>query len=255
MKRITVSVDKDIDLFFRKFASQKFKFERGWYSEAVMEAMGMWINHAKSENEEFSKNNLELWLNQGTGSIPHDLLMRIEDLSNSEFIEAEYGDLSKTHGIHIQVVLTAKKIKGVSPIFYSDYIENFNEILEKGVNVELILTEYVLRKSIESHDPENLEHLKRLISKNQLKMWEIKEDIKVALTVTDKAMTLGLVTIDGIYDATKLLLSNHDDALQWGDRLFEYYLKRAQKVDLEYLNKLSKTYIYDDAAKTEFLQV
>ncbi len=49
MKRITVSVDEDIDLFFRKFASQKFKFERGWYSGAVMEAMELWINQMKSE--------------------------------------------------------------------------------------------------------------------------------------------------------------------------------------------------------------
>lgn len=177
-------------------------------------------------------------------------MMQIRDLSNSELVEAEYGDLSKTHGIHIQVVLNAEKIRGVSPIFYLDYIENFNKVLEKGVNVELILTEAVLRKTIESHDPENLEHLKRLISENQLKIWEIKEDVKIALTITDKAMTLGLVTIDGIYDATKLLLSDHEDVLQWGGKLFEHYLKRAQKVDLEYLEMLSKSHFFDARKKS-----
>ena len=64
MKRITVSVDKDIDIFFRKFASQKFKFERGWYSKAVVEAMELWIEKTRYENEKLHRNcdmGLELW--------------------------------------------------------------------------------------------------------------------------------------------------------------------------------------------------
>jgi hypothetical protein len=64
MKRITVSVDENIDLSFRKLASQRFRFQRGWYSEAVMEAMELWINQVKSENNElgdFCDTGLELW--------------------------------------------------------------------------------------------------------------------------------------------------------------------------------------------------
>jgi len=65
MKRITVSVDEDIDLFFRKFASQKFRFKRGWYSKAVMEAMELWINQYKLENNDLSGNfqnvGMETW--------------------------------------------------------------------------------------------------------------------------------------------------------------------------------------------------
>ncbi len=243
MKRITVSVNKDIDLLFKKFASQKFKFERGWYSEAVMEAMELWIKQIKSESERSSENNRELWLNQGMEFIPHDLQMKIENLASSEFIEVEYDDLSRTHEVHSQVVLNAKKIKGVSPIFYSDYIKSFNKVLEKGVSVELILTEAVLKRAIESHDPESLEYLKKLISENQLKLWKIKENVKVAFTVTDKFMTLGLSTINGRYDNTRLLLSDHNDTLQWGDKSFEYYLKRAQKIDLEFINNLELTLI------------
>jgi predicted transcriptional regulator len=236
MRRITVSVDENTDLIFREFASRKFKFERGWYSKAVVEAMKLWITQVKSENRYLS-NIHESWLNQGIKFIPQDLLIQIRDLSCLEFIEAEYSDLSKTHEIYIQTVLNAKKIKGVSPIFHLDYIETFNKILEMGVDVELILTETVLRKTIK-YNVKNLEHLRRLISKNQLKIWEIKEDIKIALTVTDKAMTLGLFTMNGRYDIDRLLLGVHDDALQWGDKLFEYYLKRAKEVDLEYFENL-----------------
>ena len=42
MKRITISVDSDVDLKFRKKASQKYQFEKGWYSSALEEAMVSW---------------------------------------------------------------------------------------------------------------------------------------------------------------------------------------------------------------------
>ncbi len=78
---------------------------------------------------------------------------------------------------------------------------------------------------MELHDPESLEYLERLILENQLKLWKIKEDVKVAFTVTDNFIALGLSMINGRYDNTKLLLSGYDDMLKWGDKLFEYYLE------------------------------
>lgn len=43
LKRATVSLPIDLDFKFRKLASQKYKFERGWYSRAVSEAMELWL--------------------------------------------------------------------------------------------------------------------------------------------------------------------------------------------------------------------
>jgi len=180
----------------------------------------------------------KLWLNHEINSIPPELLVQIGDLSNSELIESGHDDIFKTHGMHAQVVLNAEKVKGVSPIFFPDYIDSFNVILNKKADVELVLTEDVLKKAIESHKPEGLENLKRLISKKQLKIWETKEDLKVAFTVTDKALTLGLFSMNGRYDPTRLLVSDHSDAIKWCSKLFDYYLKRAQKVDLDYLDHI-----------------
>ena len=43
LKRATVSLPIDLDFKFRKLASRKYKFERGWYSRAVSEAMELWL--------------------------------------------------------------------------------------------------------------------------------------------------------------------------------------------------------------------
>lgn len=42
MKRVTIAIDSDVDLKFRKKASQKYQFEKGWYSNAVVDAMKDW---------------------------------------------------------------------------------------------------------------------------------------------------------------------------------------------------------------------
>lgn len=47
IKRVTISINNDLDMNFRKLASSKLLFTSGWYSKAIEEAMKLWI-----ENEE-----------------------------------------------------------------------------------------------------------------------------------------------------------------------------------------------------------
>lgn len=44
-KRVTISINNDIDLNFRKLASNKMLFKTGWYSKAIEEAMLLWIEN------------------------------------------------------------------------------------------------------------------------------------------------------------------------------------------------------------------
>lgn len=46
-RRVTIRVNNDLDIYFRKLASSKLLFTKGWYSKAIEEAMRLWI-----ENEE-----------------------------------------------------------------------------------------------------------------------------------------------------------------------------------------------------------
>ncbi|MGB9978489.1 helix-turn-helix transcriptional regulator [Methanobacterium sp.] len=163
--------------------------------------------------------------------IPQDLLMDIGDLSNSQLIEADNIDVFKVHGTHLEIVLDSKRIRGISPIFYPNYPETFKKIIENDINVELILTSDVLEKTIKSVD-KGKKDLKKLIETGNLNLWRLDKDIKVAFTVTDKFMTMGFFSVNGMYDPTRNLVSNDSDALSWGNRLFEYYCKQADKVEL-----------------------
>ena len=46
-RRVTIMVNNDLDMYFRKLASSQVVFTKGWYSRAIEEAMMLWI-----ENEE-----------------------------------------------------------------------------------------------------------------------------------------------------------------------------------------------------------
>lgn len=47
-KKISLNIDADLDYEFKKIASRRFGFERGWYSKAINEAIMEWLEkHAE----------------------------------------------------------------------------------------------------------------------------------------------------------------------------------------------------------------
>lgn len=177
------------------------------------------------------KNFQKLWLNHDISAIPHDLLMDISDLSYAKLIESEHADVLKPHSNFLQVLLQSKEIRGVSPIFYGEYNDIFKKVTYNNVKVELVLTEDVLNTMIGSLG-EDVESLKEMISAGNLTLWKLREDSRIAFTVTDKFLSLGLFTKRGVYDPAKDLVSDHYAAIAWGNRLFDYYRQRSDKFKL-----------------------
>lgn len=48
VKRVTINVNSEVDLNFRRLTSSKMLFETGWYSKAMEEAMLLWIEKEES---------------------------------------------------------------------------------------------------------------------------------------------------------------------------------------------------------------
>lgn len=173
-----------------------------------------------------------LWLNHDISGIPQDLILDIGHLSNSVLVESEPIDVLKPHNTFSEFLLKSKYIRGVSPIFDPHYIELFKTMAQGSMNIELILTNEILDKLIDVLVQTDLDDLKELILKKKLKIWRIDEKIKVAFTVGDKFISLGLFSIDGIYDVHKDLISTDEKAIAWGNRLFNYYRDKAEEISL-----------------------
>lgn len=182
-----------------------------------------------SDTAEVLKKHERFWLDHDLSGIPKHQMEEIGWLKDSNVVVISQLDIIKTHESYITAIKSANWIKGVSPIFSSDYTNVFKYLVKKNVNIELILTNAVFKKLT---DTMGLNDLKNLIHNYKLEIFLTDENVKVAFTMTDVFFSLGLFTNDGVYDVTHDLISTDNLAVSWGCGLFEYYRSRAKKYEI-----------------------
>ena len=163
----------------------------------------------------------DFWLLHDISDIPPHLMLRLGALKNSSLIKTETSELSKVHQTFIHMLLSAKSIKGASPIFHPDFVGVFKQILSQGGTIELILTNAVLQKTLATAESELL---KKYVTEGSLKI-HINDNLKVALTITENAFSLGLFNLKGEYDNNMDLLSFGQESIEWGSDFFKSLLK------------------------------
>ncbi len=84
----------------------------------------------------------------------------------------------------------------------------------------------------------NLKHFIKLNTRGNLHLWVLNEQVNMAFTVTEKFLSLGFYSKDGVYDGSRDLISESTEAINWAADLFEYYRRRSDKIELRRLDKL-----------------
>jgi len=171
----------------------------------------------------FSK-DIEFWMVHDIDGIPEPLLKRIGNLIDSVFVGGSKANVLKTHLNALKLLTEAKKLKCVVPIFYPDYPNLIEKLVNKKADVQIVVTDEVFNMLFYG---ENHQLSKDILCKQNFRLWVIKEDIKEAFAVTDSAFAFGLFRDDGTYDVSTGLVSYTDEVLNWGKNLFGYYRKRA----------------------------
>ena len=98
--------------------------------------------------------------------------------------------------------------------------------VKRGAKVELILTDKILDILFKEH----YDLLKEVENTGRLGLFKIDRDVRVAFTVTDKLISLGLFGQDGTYDMLSDLFCYGEKAKKWGMELFEYYRNLSEPV-------------------------
>jgi len=171
----------------------------------------------------------DLWLSHDLTVIPPHLIRNLGYLKDSTLIRTDSFELSKVHKAFLQILLTSKRIRGISPIFHPDYVPVIEHLLSQGNQVELILTKAVLEKTLSLA---KLDSLKKDFKDERLKIY-LKENLKVALTVTEKNFSLGFFDLNGVYDYSVDLISLNQEAIAWGEELFLGSLKDSGRIGIE----------------------
>jgi predicted transcriptional regulator len=175
------------------------------------------------------KKHERFWLDHDLSGIPEHHMKKIGLLKDSNLVVISELDISKTNESYIAFIKTANWIKGVSPLYSPEYPRIFKELVEKNINTQIILTASVFKKL---EDAIGLENIKSLIYEHPLEIFMTEENLKVAFTVTDSFLSLGLFGKNGVYDITHDLIGTDESAIIWGNELFEYYRDKAKKYEI-----------------------
>lgn len=172
------------------------------------------------------ENQKDFWTQHDISGIPHGFLKRLGDLKNAFLIKSETDDLGKVHQTFLKVISESKELKGISPIFHPDFVSVVKDLIDKGVDVELIVTEQVFQNTRLSV---GLDALMPPIKNGRLRVF-LKDKLKIAMTITDRVLSLGLFTLGGAYDYSMDLVAEASEAIEWGKELFNHYLIEAKNV-------------------------
>jgi predicted transcriptional regulator len=175
------------------------------------------------------KTHQNFWMEHNINRIPEPFLCKLGSLKDASIIKSTNSNLTKPANTYLKLLSAENQIRAASPIFFSHHIDYIVDILRRGGDVEILLTEEVLESLLEYS---NKEILYGFLKSSHLKLW-VADDLDVAFTTTPNFIILGLFSEDGTYDLSSNLLSHNQEAIEWGNELFEYYLKKSKKVDIK----------------------
>jgi predicted transcriptional regulator len=171
----------------------------------------------------------DFWLSHDVAAIPSHLLRRLGALEDSTLVQNDSVELNRVHLTFKQILLTSKRVHGLSPIFHPDFVGVFQRLLGEGATVQLVLTRGVLDRVLSLADERQFTGV---IKEGRLMVF-VAEGLRVALTVTENSFSMGLFGADGEYDYTRDLVSNSRGAVEWGEELFQHCLRGARSIGLE----------------------
>lgn len=169
------------------------------------------------------------WLEHDLSDIPETFIQKFGSLRESYLVTSSITDVTKVFESFVSFLDNSREVKGLSPVFFPELIITFVRLVSRGVKSELIVTQAVLDKILELSD---VGQLRQALSQN-LKLRVTQQNPKIAFTVTDYFLSVGLFRHDGVYDMANDLISYDEEALDWGQELYGYYASFSEPVVLK----------------------
>lgn len=169
------------------------------------------------------------WQDHDIEALPQELLVRLGEIKNPRIIETSVEESFEPHNQFLDMILSSKRVAGISPIVHPVYPKFFLGFASTGREVRLILT----RSAYAKIKKEYFAMLAEGLRYPNAELWICDEDLRFAFIVTDRYFSMGLFMKSGIFDSKRDVVSGEPQALRWGEDLFSYYRDRSHRVTLE----------------------
>jgi len=171
------------------------------------------------------------WTTHDLSGIPMEFLARVGELQDSEVELDTQVEVLHVYSHFLKIVREGTYIHGISSIMSPGVAENVALRIFEGVPVELVVNDDVA--AMLCREP-YFTQVAQIANFENFKVYVIKGELKIGVTVTDKQLSLGLYRNDNpIYDSSTDLSSYDPQAIAWGEGVFRYYRDRSTVLDLK----------------------
>ncbi|MBS1264141.1 MAG: Methanogenesis regulatory protein FilR1 [Methanonatronarchaeales archaeon] len=139
----------------------------------------------------------KFWEMHDLGSIPVELKARFYELGDVDLVEHPPERVYEPHESFFEIISQSSRVRGISPVFHPFYSEFFLNLVERGIEVDLILTESVFGRVVE----DSRSSLDAFLEVENASMYVTREEVRLASAVTDVFFSLSLFLKTGQYDS------------------------------------------------------
>ena len=181
--------------------------------EIVVEKMGSLLDTVRVFEE-----NYDYWTKHDLTVIPEYLLNSINELGNYFMLEADINRLFEIPEDFKSNLLESYCIKIFLSYFNPLYLEIYSELIRKGAELHLILTEPIFIRMKKDY----CENLKFIIETKNTEIYICNKKVNLENVVTERFCSLVLFDKNGHFDHQRLI-SYDESAIKWCEELFVYY--------------------------------
>ncbi len=174
---------------------------------------------------EFFSRDPEFWSRHDLSGIPEDLRLRLPELGRYEIIRNEGAEVLKHFRVFSSIYTRSKLVRLVAAVMFPEHPKMFVNIAKRS-DVEVVITEKILRAVKENYESELREYLRA-----GGKLY-VCDGVKLTVIATERALCMGLFLRNGVYDTGCGLISYDRSAIRWGLELFERFKERSEECRL-----------------------
>lgn len=182
--------------------------------------------------------NTELLNDHIVDKINFEGLKDLSNLKELSIIESTSDDVYKAIRLFKDYFVGSSSLKAIFPFIHPQKSVIGEDWFNRDVDIKLILPPAIFKALINIVKNNELDYVKN----KHLQLKSVNENILFALIVADKGIALGLCKKDGSFNQNLIMVSDSDEAIEWGLEVFnEFESKEGEYVYIkDYLNKEDK---------------
>ncbi|KGK99651.1 hypothetical protein LI82_01090 [Methanococcoides methylutens] len=166
----------------------------------------------------FDKSDL-YWDDRDLSSIPEELLNNIGDLGDIELVVPDLDHMYEIPEKLINNTNDSKEMSAMVSFFHPDFPRFYKDITNRGVVLDLIVTDSVFERMQNDYE----EEMNTILESGNTTFLVCKDEFKApTFNVTEKCTYISFFNSQGRYDHQDII-TFEDSAVDWCKELFSYY--------------------------------